>query len=71
MIDFIVKLEDMLRLAGYEDYELIYSPEHNCYLLKIMLNGTKISAIIMKIEYSLEMAIDKCNEKDEKENDNT
>lgn len=35
MIDFIIKLEDMLKLSGYEDWELMYVPEHDGYVLKL------------------------------------
>lgn len=35
MIDFIVKLEDMLKASGYEDWEIIYVPEHHGYILKL------------------------------------
>lgn len=35
MIDFIIKLEDMLKLSGYEDWELMYIPEYDGYLLKL------------------------------------
>lgn len=35
MIDFIIKLEDMLKLSGYEDWELMYVPEHDGYILKL------------------------------------
>lgn len=34
MIDFIVKLEDMLRLSGYEDWEIRYFPKEKAYCLK-------------------------------------
>lgn len=33
MIDFIIKLEDMLRLSGYEDWEIMYSPKEHSYVL--------------------------------------
>ena len=35
MIDFIIKLEDMLNLAGHEDWEIHYMPEFKGYLLKL------------------------------------
>lgn len=35
MIDFIVKLEDMLRQSGYEDWEIRYLPEKKVYALKL------------------------------------
>lgn len=47
MIDFIVKLEDMLKNSGYEDWEIIHAPEHHGYILKLdedaifMMNITK------------------------------
>lgn len=34
MIDFIVKLEDMLTTSGNDDWEIIYDPEHDGYFLK-------------------------------------
>lgn len=35
MIDFIVKLEDMLKLSGYEDWEIRYLPEERAYMLRL------------------------------------
>ena len=35
MIDFIIKLEDMLNNAGYEDWEIIYMPDYQGYVLKL------------------------------------
>ena len=35
MIDFIVKLEDMLKLSDNDDWEIMYIPEYEGYLLKI------------------------------------
>lgn len=35
MIDFIVKLEDMLRQSGYEDWEIRYLPTEKAYSLKL------------------------------------
>lgn len=37
MIDFIVKLEDMLRQSGYEDedWEIRYLPKEKAYVLKL------------------------------------
>ena len=35
MIDFIVKLEDMLKASGIQDWELIYDPETKGYFLKV------------------------------------
>ncbi|WP_407450037.1 hypothetical protein [Fibrobacter sp.] len=40
MIDFIIKLEDALRLAGHEDYEIRYLPEVDVYSLT--LDGEKV-----------------------------
>nr|DAI86273.1 MAG TPA: hypothetical protein [Caudoviricetes sp.] len=34
MIDFIVKLEDMLKQSGYEDCEIEYFPNEKAYVLK-------------------------------------
>lgn len=33
-IDFIVKLEDMLKQSGYEDWEIRYFPNEKAYVLK-------------------------------------
>lgn len=35
MINFIVKLEDMLKMSGYEDWEIRYLPEEKAYALKL------------------------------------
>lgn len=35
MIDFIIKLEDMLNISGYEDWEIIYLPDEDGYVLKL------------------------------------
>lgn len=35
MIDFIVKLEDMLRQSGYKDWKIRYLPEKEEYHLKL------------------------------------
>lgn len=35
MINFIIKLEDMLKQSGYEDWEIMYLPEKDCYILKL------------------------------------
>ena len=35
MIDFIVKLEDVLRLSGYKNRGIRYSPEKEEYYLKL------------------------------------
>lgn len=35
MIDFIVKLEDMLKLSGHEDWEIRYLPEERAYSLRL------------------------------------
>lgn len=35
MIDFIVKLEDMLRQYGYENWEIQYLPKEKAYSLKL------------------------------------
>lgn len=34
MINFIIKLEDMLKKSGYEDWEIMYLPEYG-YILKL------------------------------------
>lgn len=40
MIDLMVKLEDMLRYSGYEDWEIRYLPDVDVYSLT--LNGEKV-----------------------------
>lgn len=35
MIDFIIKLEDMLKLSGYPDWEIRYMPDEDGYILKL------------------------------------
>lgn len=35
MIDFIIKLEDMLNATGHEDWEIIYMPDFDGYILKL------------------------------------
>lgn len=35
MIDFIIKLEDMLKLSGREDWKIIYMPDLGGYILKL------------------------------------
>lgn len=40
MIDFIMKLEGMLKMSGYEDWEISYFPQERAYVLK--LNGDVI-----------------------------
>lgn len=45
MTDFIIKLEDMLKMSGYPDWEIIYMPEHDGYILK--LNDGDGEAIFM------------------------
>ena len=35
MINFIIKLEDMLKKSEYEDWEIIYLPEKDGYMLKL------------------------------------
>ena len=34
MINFIIKLEDMLKKSEYEDWEIMYLPEYG-YILKL------------------------------------
>lgn len=40
MINFTIKLEDMLKNSGYEDWEIQYHPEDHSYVL--ILDGDKI-----------------------------
>ena len=40
MINFIIKLEDMLKKSEYADWEIMYLPEKDGYILK--LNGDSI-----------------------------
>lgn len=35
MIDFIIKLENMLEQSGYEDWEIRYHPEEKIYSLTL------------------------------------
>lgn len=35
MIDFVIKLEDMLRMSGYTDWEIRYIPESGGCILKL------------------------------------
>lgn len=35
MIDFIIKLEDMLKQSGHEDWEIRYNPEEKVYSLTL------------------------------------
>lgn len=35
MIDFIIKLEDMLKFSGHEDWEIVYMPDLDGYILKL------------------------------------
>lgn len=35
MIDFIIKLEDMLKQSGYKDWEIQYIPAECGYILKL------------------------------------
>lgn len=35
MINFIIKLEDMLKKSEYEDWEIMYLPEEDGYILKL------------------------------------
>lgn len=35
MTDFIIKLEDMFKLAGHEDWEITYIPEMVGYLVSL------------------------------------
>ena len=35
MINFIIKLEDMLKKSEYEDWEIMYIPENGGYMLKL------------------------------------
>lgn len=52
MIDFISKLEDMLRFSGYEDYEIKRMPSYDAYILE--LDGDTIimanAASIIKVK---------------------
>ncbi len=58
MIDFIAKLEDMLRFSGYEDYEIKYIPSHDAYILE--LDG---DTIVMTDATSILKVKEKKNEK--------
>ena len=47
MINFIIKLEDMLKKSEYEDWEIMYLPEKDGYILN--LNGDSIFMSNIKI----------------------
>lgn len=45
MIDFIIKLEDMLNNSGYDCWEIEYNPEDKSYILRLdgeVIQMTKI-----------------------------
>ena len=46
MTDFIIKLEDMLTVAGYEDWEIVYIPDQDAYVLK--LDDDRIGLVNLK-----------------------
>lgn len=56
MINFIIKLEDMLKQSGYEDWEIMYLPEKDGYILK--LDGDSIFMSNIKTINSLSQEID-------------
>ena len=56
MIDFIIKLEDMLKKSEYEDWEIMYLPEKDGYILK--LDGDSIFMSNIKTINSLSQEID-------------
>ena len=56
MINFIIKLEDMLKKSEYEDWEIIYLPEKDGYMLK--LDGDSIFMSNIKTINSLSQEID-------------
>ena len=56
MINFIIKLEDMLKKSEYEDWEIMYLPEKDGYILK--LDGDSIFMSNIKTINSLSQEID-------------
>ena len=56
MINFIIKLEDMLKQSEYEDWEIMYLPEKDGYILK--LDGDSIFMSNIKTINSLSQEID-------------
>lgn len=53
MINFIVKLEDMLKTSGCEDYEIQYLPKEKAYCLTLDGDTIFMKKIVRK---------DNCNE---------
>ena len=47
MINFIIKLEDMLKKSGYEDWEIMYLPEQDGYILKLDCDSIFMSDVKM------------------------
>ena len=47
MIDFIVKLEDMLRLSGYKDWEIRYLPKEKAYSLELDGDTILMSSLLL------------------------
>lgn len=45
MINFIIKLEDMLKKSEYEDWEIMYLPEKDGYILKLDGNSIFMSNV--------------------------
>ena len=45
MINFIIKLEDMLKKSEYEDWEIMYLPEKDGYILKLDGDSIFMSSI--------------------------
>ena len=56
MINFIIKLEDILKKSEYEDWEIMYLPEKDGYILK--LDGDSIFMSNIKTINSLRQEID-------------
>lgn len=53
MIDFIVRLEDMLKTSGCEDYEIQYLPKEKAYCLTLDGDTIFMKKVVRK---------DNCNE---------
>ena len=45
MIDFIIKLEDMLKNSGYENWEIRYHPDDRSYVLILDDDETRMTKI--------------------------
>lgn len=54
MINFIIKLEDILKKSEYEDWEIMYLPEEDGYILKLDGDSIFMSNVkMMNNEYGI------------------